>query len=225
MAIPSISNWLESKDRNYVSGKILYEQYGEKEALKTLFNSGNSSFHHAKLVAALQEINQREAIPPKKIFYHQEPKEDILKPKPVMAYENLPEQIQLIKKNKNQAYALARRLFEMIPFLDSKDARLEAGKELLKNMAFVQDSWQAIDEWQENGKIREIKIKQLEADVSDLSIQDLRKEEKNLGPKISKDKKKLQADNTPKHKLKIENRLNQNIKRLELVRRRLNELI
>jgi hypothetical protein len=113
----------------------------------------------------------------------------------------------------------------MIPYMDSQNHRLEAGKELLQKMSYVQDCWQAIDEWKDNGTIRELKLQEIEKSVEDLTTSELRQEEKNLPPNISKDKKKLKVTNDPAKQLKLENRIQIRQKRLEHVKRRLSELI
>ena len=225
MAIASITTWLNSPEKKYILGRMLYEQYGDKSSLKALFKSGDSNFHFTKLVSALEELNKLNNPPPKQIIIAEPAPKNILKEKPLLEYEGAPEKIVEIRNNKNKAYSLARKLFEMIPYMDSPAHRLEAGKELLQKMIYVQDCWQAIDEWKANGTIRELKLKEIEKDVADLTLAELRQEEKNLPPNISKDRGKLKVANDPAKQLKLSNRIQERQKRLEHVKRRLNELI
>lgn len=226
MAIASITEWLRSDDKNYQHGKVLYLQYGDKEHLKALFNSGSSNFHFQKLEEALEDLNKLNSPPPKQIITAEPPKPKVLEKGALMDYISAPDKIKEIIAAKNKAYALARSYFTTIPFMDSQEHRKEAGKELLKEMAFVQDCWQAIDEWQKNGRIREIKLKEIEFDVNALSKSDLLKESNNLPPNISKDRGKLRSATDPKEILKLENRIKERSERLTQVKRRLkNELI
>lgn len=225
MAIASVTEWLKSESKTYLHGKVLYMQYGNKAHLIALFNSGSSGFHFQKLEVALQELNLLNSPPPKQIIIAEPPKPKVLEEKSILDYKNSPDKIKEIIGAKNKSYALARSYFTTIPFMDSQEHRKEAAKELLKEMDFVQDCWQAIDEWKENGKIREIKLQNIASDVDGLSLAQLLKEENNLAPNISKDKTKLKECKDPKRLLKIEARLKERIKRFEMVKRRLNELV
>lgn len=225
MAIASITIWLNSTEKNYTHGKMLYEQYGQENHLKALFNSGESTYHFQKLLEALEDLNKLNSPPPKKIIIAEREKPSIVKKIEKTGFENAPEKIIEIKTEKNKAFALARKLFEMIPYMDSQEHRREAGKELLEKMKFVQTCWQAIDEWKANGNIINVKLKEIEVDVNSLTLADLLKEEKNLPPNISKDKKKLLIEENPSRKLKLERRIIERTKRLEHIKRRLNELI
>lgn len=225
MAIASITEWLKKDDRAYQHGKVLYLQYGDKEYLKSLFNSGSSSFHFDKLQKALEELNTLNAPPPKQIITASPPKPKVLEEKAVMDYKNYPDKIKEIFAAKNKSYALARNYFATIPFMDSQEHRREAGKELLKEMAFVQDCWQAIDEWKENGRVRELKMKNIEFDVNALSTAELLKESKNLPPNICKDKQKLEACTDPRKQLILDTRIKERSEKLAQIKRRLSELV
>lgn len=225
MAIASITTWLNTPQKNYRQGCALYAQYGNKEYLKALFNTGNSSYHFTKLEAALLDLNKLNNPPPKNIIVAEKPKETLLAPIAKFDYGNYPDKIQEIIKAKNFAYAKARKLFETIPFLDSQTHRLEAGKELLADRKFVQECWQAIDKWKESGEIMEVAIKKIETDVADLSLADLIKEQKNIPPNISKDRKKLKECSDAVQKIKFTDRINERTMRLDLINKKLNELI
>ena len=225
MAIASITEWLKSKSKTYLHGKVLYMQYGNKQHLKTLFNSGNSSFHFQKLEIALNELNLLNSPPPKQIIIAEPPKPKVLEEKAVMDYKNSPDKIKEIIAVKNKSYALARSYFTTIPFMDSQEHRKEAAKELLKEMEFVQDCWQAIDEWQKNGNIRDLKLGNLATEINGLTTAQLMAEARNLPPNISKDKGKLAICDNPKKQLILDNRIKERLERLTLVKQRLNELI
>ena len=225
MAIASITEWLKKDNRSYQHGKVLYLQYGDKEHLKALFNSGNSGFHFDKLQNALEDLNKLNSPPPKQIITASPPKPEVLEKKATLDYRDYPEKIQEIYAAKNKSYALARNYFETIRFMDSQEHRREAGKELLAEMAFVQDCWQAIDEWKDNGRIREMKMKNIIFDVEALTITELLAASKNLPPNISKDKTKLASCTDPKFQLKLDNRIKERTQELNEVKRRLSELV
>lgn len=225
MAIASIDTWLKNPNKSYLHGKMLYAQYGDKEHLKALFESGSSSFHFSKLQKALQDLNLLDAPKPKNILIAELPKPTVASPQPLMEYANAPAQIQKIRDDKNKAYSLARKIFEMIPYMESQAHRLEAGKELLAHRKFVQECWEAIDDWKNNGIVRELKVAQIETDVTELTVPDLIKEQKNLPPNISKDRTKLKKCTDAGKKLKLLNRINEREMRLELIKRRLSELV
>jgi hypothetical protein len=225
MAIASITEWLNSVSKNYQHGKMLYAQYGDKQYLKTLFDSGNSTFHSNKLQAALVELNKLNSPKPKNILIAEPPKPKVLLAQPLMEYKDAPEQILHIRDEKNKAYALSRKLFETIPYLENKAHRLEAGIELLQLRKYVQDCWQAIDEWKANGTIRELAVKKIESDATELSLAELIKEQKNLPPNISKDKTKLAKCTDSEKRLKLQNRINERTMRLEFIKERLNGFV
>lgn len=226
MAIASITSWLNDPDRSYQTGLLLYEQYGDNRVLISLFKSGSTSFHFSKLNAALQELNTKANLEPRAIaISDQEHIPAANENKFKDRFENAPEKILEIRNEKNRRYAQARRLFESIRVLDSKDLRRDAALQLLDHMDYVNQAWMAIDEWRESGQIQEIQEKESESDVSQLSLVELLQEAKNLPTYISKDRQKLKAENLPSKQAKISFRLNGRLHRLELVKRRLNELV
>lgn len=50
-----ITNWLNS-NKDYLTGKELYDKYGKDATLKLLFRSGNNSFTRSKLIEALSAL-------------------------------------------------------------------------------------------------------------------------------------------------------------------------
>jgi hypothetical protein len=222
MAIASITNWLNSKEKNYHNGRLLYEQYGESKTLLTLFNTGSTNFHFKKLLAALEDLNKLANLEPKQITIP-----NVIAPikeiggKYGVDFESAPEAIQEIIKNKNDHYARARKLHESIRIMDNQEHRLEAGLQLLKHMEYVYDAWSAINEWKDNGRIRELEKEQTEIAVSELTTAQLYKELANLAPNISKDKTKLKTIKEPKKQAEVANRLQDREHRLKLIKERI----
>jgi len=227
MAIASITAWLNNPDRSYNHGRLLFEQYGDDRVLLALLKSGSTSFHFSKLQTALERLNKKSNLEPKQIVIAEKITDVLERPdqRPI-GYENAPNKILEIRNLKNKRYAQARHLFESIRVLDSKELRLQAGLELLDHMDYVADAWGAIDDWKENGRIRELAQKETEKEVADLTFIELVQESKNLPPNISKDRTKLKEANDPKKQTKIATRLEARERRLEMVKRRLaNELV
>lgn len=227
MAIASITTWLNNPSRNYEHGRLLYEQYGTNRVVLKLLSSGSTSFHFTKLQAALEEVNKQSNLEPKPIVL---PEHHLIVPERpgdrVSEYKDAPEKILEIRNEKNRHYAQARRLFEMARILDSQPQRLDAALQILDHMDYVSEAWSAIDEWKKDGRVREIAQKQAEKEVSELSLVELIKEEKNLRPNISKDKGRLEVAESLERKIEIAERLKSRELRLDLIRRRLqNELV
>lgn len=225
MAIASITAWLNNPARSYYQGRMLYEQYGENRVLITLFQSGSTSFHFSKLTAALQALNTQANLEPKAIVLKEPAPAPLVRPDKAapIGFEEAPDKILEIRNEKNRRYAQARRLFESIRVLDSKDLRRDAALQLLDHMDYVNEAWGAIDEWKDSGRIREIQQKETTLEVSELSLVELVQESKNLPPNITKDKNKLKAATLPSVQAKIAARLQARIHRLELVKRRLKD--
>lgn len=227
MAIASITAWLNNPSKSYEHGRLLYEQYGSSRAILRILSTGNSSFHFAKLQAALEEVNKQSNLEPKPIVL---PEHHLIAPERpgdrLSEYKDAPEKILEIRNEKNRHYAQARRLFEQIRMLDSQAQRLDAGLQILDHMDYVSEAWSAIDEWKKDGRIREIAQKQAEKEVAELSLVEMIKEEKNLRTYISKDKAKLETAESSKKKIDIAERLQARSRRLDLIRGRLqNELV
>ena len=233
MAIASITAWLNSADKPYHHGRALYEQYGEDKALLRLVKSGSGSYHFEKLKAGLELINKNSNLVPKQIVIGDLVREapnsrpsaagDSKKVNPDL--EDAPDEITKIRNEKNLRYAQARRLFETIRVMDSREHRLQAGLELLDHMDFVNDCWAVIDEWRESGKIQEMKKEETETSVSALTLPELMKEARNLPTYITKDRQKLAAAKQESNKMRIALRLEWRIKRLELIKKRLENVV
>lgn len=220
MAIASITQWLADPKRTFLYGKALYEQYGDNRVTLALIRSGSGSYHFGKLTEALKKLNEQSNLEPKPIVIADRPAaKHPTKKNPDLT--SAPEQILKIRNDKNTKYARARKLFEMIRLMDSREHRLASGLELLDLMDEVNESWAAIDEWHEKGKVHEAMIAEAEKSVDDLSLAELLKESKNLPTYISKDRALLKTPLIDRKKMKISARLELNVKRLELIKKRL----
>lgn len=221
MAIASLTSWLNDPNRTYEHGKMLYEQYGDNKSLSALFKSGSTSFHLSKLTAAITGLNSKTNIEPKPIIIAEAEEPEPLAEKMRITYDSAPDQIIQILEKKRFNYAKARRLFETIRVMDNIDNRLEAAIEILNLMDEVNEAWAIIDEWNDTGHIREQQQKQLEIDVQHMNLQQLLKEKANLGPNISKDRKKLKTAGSDKSRLKITQRIEAREARYKLVLERI----
>lgn len=220
MAIASITAWLSSS-RDFHHGKMLYEQYGDDQLILTIIRTGSGNYHFSKLLEGLEELNKLSNLEPKAIQFTEPTPLDDRADK----WKGAPDPILEIRNNKNHRYAQARKRFETIRVMDSQDHRLTAALELLEDMDFVNESWGVIDEWRESGLIREIKKKEEERKVSELNVQELIQQSKNLATYISKDKKKLESASEPKKQLKIRARLESNTFKLDEIKRRIHGLV
>ncbi|MGY4385652.1 hypothetical protein ACVWYN_002698 [Pedobacter sp. UYP24] len=227
MAIASLTTWLTNPDRQYDQGLLIYEQYGTNQVTLALLRSGSSSYHFSKLQKSLEELNLREDLVPIPIVIGEYIPEDIVSPgKPVFDYKSAPDIIIDIRDNKNKSFAQARKLFEVIRVMDSKDHRLAAALELLDHMDHVQESWGAIDAWQNTGEIKQIAVEAEIIDIAGLSHAQLLREQGNLMSNICKDKTQILTTSKPGLKLKASARLKFREDRLAKVRERLgNEFV
>jgi len=221
MAIAALTAWLNDPNRIYIQGKYLYEQYGSNRSLLAFFNTGSTSFHLTKLTSAISALNQDSNIEPKPLKVP-----DIIPPSDTpervkISYDSAPDQILLILEKKRLNYAKARKLFEMIRVMENDEQRLEAGLEILALMDEVNEAWAIIDEWNETGRIREIKEKESMAEVQNMSIPQLFQEKARLAPNISKDRKKFNNAKTDRERLKYSKKLEANELRYKLVQERI----
>ena len=221
MAIASITAWLNSQQKDFAHGRLLYEQYGSDPLVLTIIKTGSGSFHFSKLLEALEGLNQLSNIEPKRIVIPDLPAVE----KSGNAWDGAPDPILEIRNEKNLRYAQARKLFESIPMLDSKEHRAEDAIKLLDHMDFVKDSWGAIDEWRETGNIRAIKKEEELTAVAELSLQELIQQSKNIATYISKGRAKLAKETDPKKILKIKERIDLWEIKVNEVKRRLDEFV
>lgn len=244
MAIASITSWLNSSDRDYHRGKLLYEQYGDDRLTLTIIRSGSSAFHFNKLVDALEALNEVSGLEPKRIEFI-EPEltssdiesaagneiEDRIDPRKRSSdkyksnWQDVPESIMMVRDEKTKVYAEARKMFETVRHLDSQEHRLELALQILDKMDFVAESWSVIDEYRETGKVREMKLKQAVDVVSDMDLKTLLRKSNNLKSYISKSKKALAEATTPRRQAKIKSRLESQQIQLAEMERRINEFI
>lgn len=226
MAIASITAWLNSIDKNYLQGRLLYEQYGTSRITLALISSGSGQYHLTKLTIALQEINDLPDIQPKQITIAAVIDDaPTSRAKKEIDYKDAPQLILDMRTQKSEDYALARKLHESIRFIDSRQHRLDAGLKILNLMDKVNDSWSIIDEWKEKGHVRAIEQQKQIAAVATMTLPELLQEEKLLAPNVSKDRTKLKKPLSERKKLEIQVRLQERSLRLEEVRRRMNELV
>lgn len=220
MAIASITAWLNS-NRDFHHGKMLYEQYGSDPLILAIIRTGTGNYHFSKLLQGMEELNKLSNLQPKQITFKDPPPLDDQTDK----WKYAPDPILKIRNEKNYRYAQARKRFETIPLMDSQDHRLAAALDLLDDMDFVNESWGAIDQWRENGTIREMrKIEQVQ-EVSELSLKELLKQSKNIATYISKDKTALRNTDSPKGQIKLKARLEIRESKLQEINRRINELV
>lgn len=220
MAIASITTWLNSKERDFYHGRMLFEQYGSDPLVLAIIKSGSGSFHFSKLLQGLEELNKSSNIEPKPIQIPElpDPEKDDGK------WTGAPDPILEIRNEKNLRYAQARQLFGVISVTESQEHRIGFALQLLDHMDFVDESWGAIDEWRETGQVREIKKVQEVASVADLTLKELLQESKNIASYISKDRKKLAEEKNPKRIIKIKARLELREIRLAEIKRRMDEI-
>lgn len=222
MAIASITRWLDGS-RDYKEGRSLYEQYGTDPVVLAIIGSGSGTYHFSILRDALIKLNEQANIQPKPIVVP----EVVLTQRDTKASPDLlgaPDEIWQVRADKNLAYAEARALFERVRVMDSRDHRRDAALVILDKMDQVAEAWQILDEWKATGRVREISKKQTTKDVSELSLSELIKQEKNLQTYISKAKKRF--NNAPADKrAKIAATLEANQHKLAEVRRRMDELV
>ena len=225
MAIASLTLWLNDPKRDYNHGRLLYEQYGSNPVILTILRSGSGSYHFSKLQTAIEQLNQKTDLVPKPIVIAEFVKEPAPKPgNKIKDFKSAPDQIIDIEREKSQRYAQARKLHETIRIMDDKDHRLAAALELLDHMDFVRTCWDSIDLYNETGEVKPLPQEQEATPVDRLSVPELLKEQKNLPPNISKDKKKAAAASTAALKLKFSMRMEWRIERLQQINERLASL-
>jgi polyhydroxyalkanoate synthesis regulator phasin len=229
MAIESITAWLNSADRNFLHGRLLYEQYGDDRLILTIIKSGSGNYHLQKLTEGLEKVNQLSNLQPKKITFEPPAPQPIAEPKkkqkssPDLAAA--PEVIQDIRNQKNERYAKARHLHQTIRSMDSKQHRLEAGLELLNLMDFVNESWFIIDEWVKKGTVLEMKKEEAIQSVADLTLPELVAASKNIPSSISHARKRYNISTDPRARTRALAKIQELQTKLEQVKRRLSELI
>jgi len=235
MAIASITAWLNSPNKNYTHGKLLYHQYGSDRLILTIIESGSGTYHFNKLSEALSLLNEQSDLQPKQIVYVPPAVEDpdqtevpkITSPnsKVKTNLDDAPPEIRAIRNEKNEKFAEARHALAVARVSDSKEHRLEKALLILDNMDIVNESWLVMDTWRETGKITEKQNEQVVASVSELNLQQLLTEEKNLPTYISKARKRHTRHTDPVKKTKALAKVQSLISRLNEVKRRINELV
>jgi hypothetical protein len=225
MAIASITQWLNDPQRSYQVGKLLYEQYGDNKVVLSLINSGSSSFHQQQLFTALQKVNLKVNLEPKKIVIPDLSSENQERSKPITNYTSAPEQILNIRDEKSLNFAKARKLFESVRVMDSQEHRLEAGLQILDLMDKVNEAWEIIDQWNDSGKIAELKQIEEEKAIEEMNIHELIRDKAKLMPNISKDKKRILGAKNDKDKLKYTQKYEARKQRLALVLERIENAV
>ena len=235
MAIASITAWLISPNPNFIHGRMLYEQYGADRLILTIIQSGSGTYHFNKLFEAMVLLNQQSNIEPKRITYSPPPPEEpaLTEPKePGVSItkvktdlDNAPPEIRAIRDEKNLKYAEARHALAVARVSDSKEHRLEKALLILDNMDIVNESWLAMDTWRETGKIIELQKEEVIASVSELSLQELLQEQKNLPTYLSKARKRHNEHKDPVKKVKALAKVTSLSNRLSQVKRRIDALV
>lgn len=234
MAIASITAWLNSPIKNYTHGKLLYHQYGNDRLILTIIESGSGTYHFSKLSEALALLNEQSNLEPKQIVYVPSAAVDADQTvvtgissvnKVKTNLDDAPPEIRAIRNEKNEKFAEARHALAVARVSDSREHRLEKALLILDNMDIVNESWLAMDTWRETGKITEKQNEQVVASVSELNLQQLLTEEKNLPTYISKARKRHAGHADPVKKTKALAKVQSLISRLNEVKRRINELV
>jgi hypothetical protein len=235
MAIAPITQWLDSREKNYLVGRALYEQYGTNSLLKTLFKNGDSDYHLTRLIESLEELNrQLHAIDQKQQPQHQRfvipPLESIPVPATRMslsdpAYQNAPEEIKDLYTANSRLNSRADLLYLQARSAPTAAERLELSLAQLDDRQQVNENWQTIKEYHATGVVQEQVKEAEEKNVSELTVSELMALDKNLPTYISKARKSLQAlqAGTPKF-IKTANRLQQYTIKLKLVKERLDNV-
>lgn len=222
MAIASITTWLNNPDRNYNHGRLLYEQYGSNVLILTILKSGCSTYHFAKLQAALEDLNTKPDLIPKPIVISEYIPEPAAAPgKKSLDFKTAPEQIIDIRNKKNQRFAQARKLHETIRIMDDEEHRLTAALELLDHMDYVNSCWESIDKFLDTGEIKPLPQQEQAIPVDQLGLKELIKEGNNLPSYICKEKKKVKLGKAPAKQLKATIKVEWFEKRLKEVKERL----
>jgi len=233
MAIAQITAWLRSADKNYPLGVALYNQYGNRTLLKTFFNNGTSDYHHIRLQEALEDLNNLDVTPqPVKEAASAAPLAipalDTI-PVPSKLYSLTDEQWSSTPNQIRNLYVINHRLKSRADMLFMQAGSAATATERL-NLALAQlndrdelnKNWKQVKDYHATGALQEQILQEQELPISQLSLPELLKLDKNLPTYISKDTRRLQSlkENTTPYD-KTYKRLQENAIKLKLVKERL----
>lgn len=218
MAIASIINYLNQKNKTYEEGLTLFKEFSKSQILISFFEKGKSEFNFKKLINELDKLKGLN-IEPKPISIAPQ---NIIKFDPIN-FENAPIEIREIRDEKNRMYAEAKDLFYKIKTIYGAETRIHAGIKLLSLMEGVNDRWEVIDSWKETGQIIRKQQEKAEIKISELSVSELLKELRNLPPNISKYKKKVAGSESESDRMKYSLALKNLQDKLDMVKQKLIE--
>ncbi len=147
-----ITRWLKG-NRNFIIGKSLYASFGKDEALKKLFNQGETPFSKAKLATALEAILNTQS------SFQPHTSTDSFKAMPG-SNDSVLQAIQNAWKEKYAKMNLLRHELDKYEKRNDWEAVAKCKtmvKEILELEQEVNQLWDKRDEYLENGKLPGVK--------------------------------------------------------------------
>lgn len=229
MAIAKISTWLNDPRRDYQYGILLFNQYGKNDLLKVLFAKGDSSYHQDRLYVALEELNPTLEDFTNKPSFSIPTLQELPTPSkrygvPDSSWDKMPEPIKDLYVKNSKLHRHSQLLFEEARKACSDEERLSYCLPMLIERKELNENWKAIKDFHEKGLIQEQLQEQHLVEVSELSIADLVRLTQNIPPSLSKDRKKVIDMKPGPKKNKVLLRIQEREVRLELVKKRLEEM-
>jgi len=228
MAIPAIVRYLNQPVHNYHEGRILFERYSDDNVLKVLFRSGEGTYHHRRLLAALDELAEKDIDTAKQMVTVEKPVvpgletfDHAVKTLPTDDYHSFPERIKEVVRKKNMHYRRALQLYIEIGLTDDRERRLEMALTLLQDHEEVNACWAVIDEYKATGKILVERVVTIQEEVAAIPLARLGQELANIQSNISKSKKRLDSLPDGEKKAKVLLRYETYLIKRDLIRKRL----
>jgi hypothetical protein len=154
--ISEIETYLQSS-QDFETGVALYLKFSESKPLKSLFESGNSSYSHSKLLHSLKEIS--ESTIPKQLPESKASPLDAYKTKHEsnvvqIRYSELPPALKERHRHKAALYKQAKDYHSALYDANNKQTRFEFAKQILTNFHEIDDIWKELEDYQEKGILR-----------------------------------------------------------------------
>lgn len=154
--ISEIENYLQSS-QDFEKGVELYLKFSDSKTLKSLFESGNTTYSKSKLLHALKDISTA-AIPatlpaPKDSpieAYRAKREANVVQ----IRYSELPHVLQEKNRYKAALYKQARDCHSFLYDAPNNDVRRDYAKLILSNFKEIDDIWKELEDYQEKGILR-----------------------------------------------------------------------
>jgi len=203
MAISEAKKWIDSKERDFEEGRLLYERFGKSRFLKNMFSSGEDEYNSIRLLTELKNIvsktphamehrpaspeNKAEAAPENNDLSDEHSYKVFSDKKmPDIDVKALPEDLQKLVIEKGSLYREACSLHAKLELFKTDAERKVAAERISINFIRIAEIWREMDYYH----LYKIRRPKDGMDFSKLSTVKLIMRRNTVRTSVSKHKKK-----------------------------------